>query len=272
MHRRPVIAEAFRLRDEQGLGAVRVGKRLRVSAGTVRDWFAGKVPRHSRDLADPGAGIHPPCPRCGLDEHDFGALPPDYAYLLGLYLGDGSIARHRRGVYRLRVFLDLAYPGIISSCARAIAAVNPGRSVNQRARGGSYGDPGRLSNTEVSSYSKAWPCLVPQHGPGAKHTRRIWLAEWQRRLVERWPHLLLRGLIHSDGCRAINTGRGGWRHPRYAFSNASTDITSIFCTACDVLGLHWTASFPTKETSAVTIYVSRKADVARMDEFIGPKA
>ena len=90
--------------------------------------------------------------------------------------------------------------------------------------------------------------------------------------MERWPHLLLRGLIHSDGCRAINTGRGGWRHPRYAFSNASTDITSIFCTACDVLGLHWTASFPTKETSAVTIYVSRKADVARMDEFIGPKA
>ena len=46
----------------------------------------------------------------------------------------------------------------------------------------------------------------------------------------------------------------------------------IFCTACDQLGLRWTGSFPANETSAVTIYVSRKADVARMDEFIGPKA
>ncbi len=48
--------------------------------------------------------------------------------------------------------------------------------------------------------------------------------------------------------------------------------TSIFCTACDRLGLHWTAAFPKDETRAVTIYVSRKDDVARMDEFVGPKA
>ncbi len=48
---------------------------------------------------------------------------------------------------------------------------------------------------------------------------------------------LLKGLIQSDGCRFTNTGRGGWRHPRYAFSNVSTDITSIFCSACDCLGL-----------------------------------
>jgi hypothetical protein len=31
------------------------------------------------------------------------------------------------------------------------------------------------------------------------------------------------------------------------------------------MGLHWTAS------GAHTIYVSRKADVARLDEFVGPK-
>lgn len=49
------------------------------------------------------------------------------------------------------------------------------------------------------------------------------------------------------------------------------DITSIFCSACDCLGLRWTASFPKKESAAVSIYVSRKADVAKLDEFIGPK-
>ena len=49
-------------------------------------------------------------------------------------------------------------------------------------------------------------------------------------------------------------------------------MTSIFCTACDKLRLRWTAGFPKDESKAVTICVSRKDDVARMDEFIGPKA
>ena len=35
--------------------------------------------------------------------------------------------------------------------------------------------------------------------------------------------------------------------------------------------LRWIASFPKSETAAVAIYVSRKADVARLDEFVGPK-
>lgn len=123
----------------------------------------------------------------------------------------------------------------------------------------------------VSAYSRSWPCLFPQHGPGAKHTRPIFLADWQQELAETWPDQLLKGLIQSDGCRFINTGWGDWRQPRYVFSNVSTDITSIFCTACDCLGLRWTAAFPKSETAAVAIYVSRKADVARLDEFAGPK-
>jgi hypothetical protein len=104
-----------------------------------------------------------------------------------------------------------------------------------------------------------------------KHTRPIFLADWQQELAKRHPEQLLRGLIQSDGCRSYSTGRGGWRQPRYAFSNRSTDITSIFCSACDCLGLRWTASFPKSESAAVSIYVSRKADVARLDEFVGPK-
>ena len=126
---------------------------------------------------------------------------------------------------------------------------------------------------QVSSYSRAWPCLFPQHGPGMKHQRRIWLAGWQQELAERWPEALLRGMIQSDGCRFTNTrGRSdSWSAPRYAFGNVSTDITSIFCTACDRLDLRWTAAFPADERKAVTIYVSRKDDVARMDRLIGPK-
>ena len=123
----------------------------------------------------------------------------------------------------------------------------------------------------VSAYTRSWSCLFPQHGPGLKHTRPIFLADWQQRLAERWPKQLLKGLIQSDGCRSYSTGRGGWSQPRYVFSNVSTDITSIFCSVCHCLGLRWTASFPTDETAAVSIYVSRKADVARLDEFVGAK-
>jgi hypothetical protein len=55
-----------------------------------------------------------------------------------------------------------------------------------------------------------------------------------------------------------------WRNPRYSFSNRSADIRGIFCDACARLGLRWT-------TCPHTVYVSRKSDVARLDEFIGPK-
>jgi hypothetical protein len=185
-------------------------------------------------------------------------------YLLGLYLGDGSISTHRRGVHKLRVSLDKRYPKIVDECAAAMTAVMP-RSQTKRVM--------TASNCwEVYMYSRSWPCLFPQHGPGLKHHRRIWLAEWQQQFAERWPKALIRGLIQSDGCRFINTGRGGWRHPRYVFSNVSSDITSIFCTACECLGLRWTAAFPSDESKAISIYVSRKDDVARMDEFVGPKA
>ena len=263
MHDRATVAEALRLRDEEGLGARRVAKQLRLPVATIRDWHAGKLPRHSLSLMA-GEAVPPPCQGCGHDQHNFNELPERYVYLLGLYLGDGTISAHRRNVYKLRVSLDRKYPGIVSECLNAMASVMP-QSKAQR----------RMTDSncwEVYSHSKSWPCLFPQHGPGLKHRRRIWLAEWQQGLAERWPESLIRGLIQSDGCRFINTGRGGWRHPRYAFGNVSTDLTSIFCTACDCLGLHWTAAFPGDESRAVTVYISRKDDVARMDEFVGPKA
>ena len=44
----------------------------------------------------------------------------EYVYLLGLYLGDGAISEHRRRVFRLRIALDVKYPGIVDECAAAM--------------------------------------------------------------------------------------------------------------------------------------------------------
>jgi hypothetical protein len=255
VHSRSTIAQVMVLRD-QGLGARRIARQMDLHVRTVTDWLAGRVPKHSRLLNSAGTP-EPPCDLCGYERHRFAELPKDYVYLLGLYLGDGSIATHRRGVYRLRITLDVKYPRIIGSAASAMRQIRGGRTLVQRRHAENC--------VEVSAYWKCWPCLFPQHGPGKKHERSIVLSDWQLELVERWPDQLLRGLIQSDGCRFMNTGRGNWRWPRYSFTQTSDDIRGIFCHACDRLGVHWTTA------GKRTIYVSRKADVAKLDQFIGPK-
>jgi hypothetical protein len=118
---------------------------------------------------------------------------------------------------------------------------------------------------EVSSYSKSWPCLFPQHGAGMKHLRRIELADWQREIVNRDPRPLIRGLIHSDGCRVQNKSMGRL-YTRYVFSNASADIRGIFCEACDQLGIAW------RQPRERNISVARRESVALLDTFVGPKS
>jgi hypothetical protein len=263
MHGPAAVAEVLALRAE-GLGARRIASRTGLPVATVRDWLAGRLPKHSRNR-DRGVEPRASCERCGHFAHDFERLPPAYVYLLGLYLGDGCISEHRRSVFRLRVFLDLRYPLIIDECEAAIRALVPDNKVHRLERKSRFIERADPSNVEISAFSKSWPCLFPQHGPGKKHEREIVLADWQVELVDRHPDQLLRGLIQSDGCRFTNTGRNNWVCPRYAFSQKSDDIRAIFCDACDRMGVRWTKS------GTRNIYVSRKADVAFLDTFIGPK-
>jgi len=210
-------------------------------------------------------GARASCPRCAgnpaLPDH-----PADYAYLLGLYLGDGCISAGGdpvKRVWKLRIMCCDAWPGLIEECAKALQAVRPDNKVMTIRKTGC---------TEVLSYSKHWPCLFPQHGPGRKHTRAIELADWQRVIVERYPGDFARGLFHSDGYRGINRVRRNWgtgerwyEYPRYLFVNHSADILRLCGQTLDQLGVAWRFSKPD------TISVARKEAVARLDEFVGPK-
>jgi hypothetical protein len=94
------------------------------------------------------------------------------------------------------------------------------------------------------------------------------LADWQQSIVDEHPWPLIRGLIHSDGCRAMNRVRvnGKWyAYPRYFFSNTSSDILGIMGDALDRAGVAWRYNRPN------SISVARRAAVAAMDERIGPK-
>jgi hypothetical protein len=158
---------------------------------TVLDWRHGRRPT--------SAGWP-----CSFEQH----LPlPEwqYAYLLGLYLGDGCLsATHRTDVWRLRIFMDSRYPMIIDECCSALESIFPRQKAHRLQRRDSR-------CIEVSMYSKHWLCLIPQHGPGRKHLREITLAAWQQRIVERCREPFIKGLIHSDGCRIVACERKAGR-------------------------------------------------------------
>jgi len=151
----------------------------------------------------------------------------------------------------------MRYPMIVEECADAMNAVMPGNVVRV--------DPVRDENAmEVSCFSKAWPHLFPQHGPGRKHSRKIDLADWQRDIVDAHPEAFLRGLIHSDGCRCINKSMGH-EYVRYFFDQVSNDIRQIFCRTCNRLGIQY------KQSRWKTISIARRKDTEFLDSFIGPK-
>ncbi len=196
-------------------------------------------------------------------------LPQDarlYCYLLGIYLGDGCLTVLPSGASSLIVSLDTRYPGVIEEVAGAMANTLPGVTVRHLSVEGS-----RVRVLKASH--PVLPFAFPQHGPGLKHLRPIKLRSWQSSLTAAHPTALLRGLIHSDGCRVLNrfktrlpSGRvASYEYPRYFFSNLSADIRRIFCDHCELLGIRWSQSNPRN------ISVSHRDSVARLDEFIGPK-
>jgi hypothetical protein len=224
-----------------------------VQVNTLRAWRKRGYP-HGRERRIGG------CPACCYDQHDFGALPAaTYAYLLGVYLGDGTVLKNKTS-FRLQIALDERYPKLIDEAASA-AAVLSGRHSRVRV------PPGRHYALVTSSW-KAWPCLLPQHGPGRKHKRPIVLTDWQKELVAQAPGSLLRGLIQTDGWRGMNKVRSkgkDYAYPRYQFSNRSDDIRKLFTDTCEVLGIEWS------QWTRYHVSVARRDSVALLDTFVGPK-
>ncbi|MDX6641090.1 MAG: hypothetical protein QOF12_2101 [Solirubrobacteraceae bacterium] len=189
-------------------------------------------------------------------------LPAEpYAQLLGLYLGDGCLAKTRHG-FQLRITMDSAYPGIINEAAATVAAFAQGRAV------GCYPVRGEQC-VNVTCYALFWACLLPQHGAGKKHNRPIVLEPWQETLIAAAPGRFARGLIQSDGWRGENRVHAKGRdysYSRYQFSNRSDEIRALFTWACDLLAVEW------RPRGRWHISVARRASVARLDEFVGIKA
>lgn len=71
---------------------------------------------------------------------------------------------------------------------------------------------------------------------------------------------------HSKHCPRLFPQHGKqYAYPRYVFTNASDDIRQMFCDACDAIGVEW------RVMNARNISVARRASVAVLDGFVGPK-
>jgi hypothetical protein len=258
MHPQATVDRARDL-SRQGLIDREVALIVGVPIRTIRKWRTGQ--RRAQEHGSAKAA----CPRCN-EEATLLEPAAEYAYLLGLYLGDGHIVLagdRSKAVWRLSIWCADDWPGLMQECVRALRAVRPANRVSLTPKQGC---------TEVSSYSRHWPCLFPQHGPGKKHLRKIELAGWQRAIVNQHPGEFARGLFHSDGYRGINRVRRSWdgrnrwyEYPRYLFVNESADILRLCGEALDRLGVEWRFSKPN------TISVAKRGAVARLDEFVGPK-
>ncbi|MGW2444807.1 helix-turn-helix domain-containing protein [Streptomyces sp. NPDC001675] len=230
----------------QGRSLNAVSRETGISRAAIRSWQVRLEPL-SRPAPPPG--------------------PPSdaraYAYLLGLYLGDGCISPHPGGGYYLRIACADTWPGLMRMCCEAIARVRPGVRVHTLRKQGC---------AMVTSYHRHWPVLFPQHGPGKKHERPILLEPWQQEIVDAHTWEFIRGLVHSDGCRVtnwttrlVNGERKRYEYPRYFFTNLSEDIVRLFTGALERVHVEW------RRANDRNISVARKASVALMDVHVGPK-
>lgn len=176
-----------------------------------------------------------------------------------MYLGDGCLSRLTRTL-RLDVFQDRAYLGSSLEIAAAMRDVSGGTAQTRCAP--------ESHMLIVVAHWRHWPEVFPQHGPGRKHDREIVLADWQLAHTRACPKALVRGLIRSDGCRYVARQRcygKVYAYERYSFQNESAGIREILTDHLRLLGVHWTYSRDDQ------IDVNRRADVARLDEFVGPR-
>ena len=101
-----------------GLNDCQIGRLTGIPRTTVREWrHLGRKPGTLPD----GRTVGSDCPICNNASLETVA----YSYLFGLYLGDGHISSHARGVFKLRIFLDNRYPNIIKEAGDSMRRVRP---------------------------------------------------------------------------------------------------------------------------------------------------
>jgi hypothetical protein len=242
----PGVRERVLELSASGVGDGEIARAVGLARPTVRDMVRGRYRR---------SALTEHCWRCWRRSRPTRLTAGSYAELLGFYLGDGHVLRMAR-TEKLRVSLDTRHPRVVAHVRALVAQTLPATSVGLALEDGG-------ATSVVWAHSNHWSCLLPQHGPGKKHERRIVLEEWQQRCVDDAPFAFLRGLLWSDGCFFINrTGR--YRYLSVSFSNHSSDVRDLFMAACDRAEIRY-------RPTGREVRVYRRESVTLLSAFVGSK-
>lgn len=182
----------------------------------------------------------------------------EYSYILGVYLGDGTISKIKRG-YKLRIFLDSKYYNIVEESVKNLKLLFPNNKVNVHKE---------LCNMYIITlYSNLLPKLFPQFGKGLKHKRNIILDKFQLENIDNIQ--LIKGLFHSDGSLYKAKIRI-YEKFFYNFTNMSKDIIDIYCKALNNIGIYYNLN-QKKKNNVYQVNVYKKEYFTKLYFLIGAK-
>lgn len=154
-----------------------------------------------------------------------------YAYVIGLYLGDGCISKFAR-TSRLRLYFHSHNnEDIINRATLSLNKIFPKNNISR------YNQL-HVNCSVVGVYNKNLPDLFPQHGTGKKHSRDVSLKPSQLDLMtDAYARFILAGLHDSDGCMYHEQLRR-----RFVFTNTSPDIIDIYKKVLEMYAIEFTES------------------------------
>lgn len=274
MRSKEEISLIFKL-YKSGLSQHKIAKATNISRGTIKD-YVSKFKKGNTDIDLINKGFKVKGLKIINDLHHPSktnkTIYKTYSYLLGMYLGDGSLTKikNKKDLYLFRIHQDAKYPNIIEEIKKAIITILPENKVCLVPK--KYND--KISSFDICTRSKLFLKLFPSAKSGRKHTYSIILEKWQKELIDRYPKQFLRGLIQSDGSRYKATySKNSWH---YNFVQKSDDIFNLFLYICNALNLkvgfrmHTTTTKDKKHDSWIGTISSK--NTAFLDTFIGPKS
>lgn len=164
----------------------------------------------------------------------------------------------KKGVYRLRIFLDSKYSSLNDFTVEILKKLFPNNKVGIL--------KAKCNMITITLYHKYLAILFPQHGAGKKHNRDIKLFDWQTNIL-RWEYFFA-GFFGSDGCFYFSRKNN---MEAYNFTNKSKQIIDLFVKCCEYLGIKFT--FNQKSGNGIYyINIYRKKYVSFLKELIGTKS
>ena len=206
------VSEILRLHND-GISQNKIHKILGFDRTTIR-----------QILKDPDDYINKSSPKFDILNIDRKV----YAFVLGIYLGDGYIVKtHRQNVFKIRIFCDAKYNNILEDISQSLEILFPNSKAMRRSH---------TSNNciEIYLYSSHLLRLFPQHGEGRKHERPIVLEDWQKDIIDEYNIEFLKGLIYTDGSFYLSQNKYEYCN----FTNKSKDIIELCSNAMKNLNIN----------------------------------